>query len=255
VDRRQGDCLRRGALAAIRISEGKLHDPPSSRKWLLRLRQQWIFLVHGNGIAASSASSGTPQPARAPRLPELTGLAAAGFDFADEVRVWFYDKADYTVRMDVETGMFEDVLLADMPGGGPGGMDAAGMSARGMSARGMSARRDGRLPRLRPSSRPVGEAARAGHAPQSPLPGRLSLVSWRCLLSTRRIRKNHRDFCRRCGMGPRVTGSWQRVTPISETAARRRSMPMRCWRCIRTSAPPSGARFRLTNILKILSNL
>ncbi|WP_206520495.1 MULTISPECIES: hypothetical protein [unclassified Mesorhizobium] len=62
------------------------------------------------------------------------------FEFADDIMVWSYDKADYTIRMDVETGMFEDVLLAAMLGDGPGGMDAAGMSARGMSARGMSAR-------------------------------------------------------------------------------------------------------------------
>ncbi len=62
------------------------------------------------------------------------------FDFADELRVWSYDKADYTIRMDVETGMFEDVLLAAMSGGGPGGMDSAGMNARGMNARGMNAR-------------------------------------------------------------------------------------------------------------------
>jgi len=54
--------------------------------------------------------------------------------------VWSYDKADYTIRMDVETGMFEDVLLAAMLGGGPGGMDSAGMNARGMNARGMNAR-------------------------------------------------------------------------------------------------------------------
>jgi len=55
--------------------------------------------------------------------------------------VWSYDKADYTIRMDVETGMFEDVLLGAMfDGGGPGGFDASGMNARGMNARGMNAR-------------------------------------------------------------------------------------------------------------------
>lgn len=53
--------------------------------------------------------------------------------------VWSYDKADYTIRMDVETGMFEDVLLAAMLGGS-GGFDSAGMNARGMNARGMNAR-------------------------------------------------------------------------------------------------------------------
>ena len=99
-----------------------------------------LFLVHGDGELVAE-DLGKFSPARAPSPTGLTGLAAADFDFADGLRVWSYDKADYTIRMDVETGMFEDVLLASiLGGGGPGGMDSAGMSARGMSARGMSAR-------------------------------------------------------------------------------------------------------------------
>lgn len=98
-----------------------------------------LFLVHGDGELVAE-DLGKFSPARAPSPTGLTGLAAADFDFADGLRVWSYDKADYTLRMDVETGMFEDVLLAAILGGGPGGMDASGMSARGMSARGMSAR-------------------------------------------------------------------------------------------------------------------
>jgi hypothetical protein len=102
-----------------------------------------IFLVHGDGMpvnAGKDTAKGQDTPARAPGQTSLTGLAAADFDFADSLCVWSYDKADYTIRMDVETGMFEDVLLAAMLGGGPGGMDSAGMNARGMNARGMNAR-------------------------------------------------------------------------------------------------------------------
>ncbi|RUV40814.1 MAG: hypothetical protein EOQ55_23155 [Mesorhizobium sp.] len=102
-----------------------------------------LFLVHGAGTPASEAKPGGgagPNRARAPAQPSQTGLGEMDFEFADDIMVWSYDKADYTIRMDVETGMFEDVLLAAMLGDGPGGMDAAGMSARGMSARGMSAR-------------------------------------------------------------------------------------------------------------------
>ena len=112
----------------------------------MTFRDSIVFLVHGDGVPASQAKVGgttnkdEARPARAPGEPSLTGLGAADFQFADEIMVWSYDKADYTIRMDVETGMFEDVLLAATLGGGPGGMDAAGMSARGMSARGMSAR-------------------------------------------------------------------------------------------------------------------
>ncbi|MBX3581123.1 MAG: hypothetical protein KF810_04410 [Rhizobiaceae bacterium] len=99
-----------------------------------------LFLVHGLGFFASEAGGSVPNRARAPRTPELTGVAALDFDFGDDLRVWYYDKSDYTVRMDVDTGMFEDVLLG-YELGGPSGMDAAaGMNARGMNARGMNAR-------------------------------------------------------------------------------------------------------------------
>jgi hypothetical protein len=101
-----------------------------------------VFLVHGNGelAAQSSAVADAPQPARAPRETDLTGLAATIFSFADELRVWSYDQADYTIRMDVDAGMFEDVLLAAMLGGLGGNMDISGMNARGINARGINVR-------------------------------------------------------------------------------------------------------------------
>ena len=102
-----------------------------------------LFLVHGPGVPASEArlgGLGAPNRARAPGDPSLTGLGSADFQFAEDITVWSYDKADYTIRMDIETGMFEDVLLAAMLGGGAGGLDARGMQARGMQARGMQAR-------------------------------------------------------------------------------------------------------------------
>lgn len=97
-----------------------------------------IFLVHGDGFPVSELR-GRINRARAPGEPSLTGIGEADFQFSDEITVWSYDKADYTIRMDVETGMFEDVLLAAMLGGS-GGFDSAGMNARGMNARGMNAR-------------------------------------------------------------------------------------------------------------------
>ena len=73
-----------------------------------------VFLVHGKGHPLTEddgAGSSASNPARAPRSPNFSGVSTANFQFADEMRVWSYDKADYTVRMDVETGMIEDVLL------------------------------------------------------------------------------------------------------------------------------------------------
>ena len=104
-----------------------------------------LFLVHGQGEPATQARAGAAgivQPARAPSEPSLTGLAAADFEFADDLRVWSYDKADYTIRMDVETGMFEQVLL-DSGGGGAGVSGARVSGARVSGARVSGARVSG----------------------------------------------------------------------------------------------------------------
>ena len=62
--------------------------------------------------------------------------------FPRGIRVWSYDKADYTIRMEVETGMFEQVLLDAMLGDGvnASGFNARGFNARGFNARGFNAR-------------------------------------------------------------------------------------------------------------------
>lgn len=72
-----------------------------------------LFLVHGDGdaVTLTNDTDDVPSPSRALRRPALSGLSAADFDFADNIRVWSYDKADYTVRMDVDTGRFEQLLL------------------------------------------------------------------------------------------------------------------------------------------------
>ena len=86
------------------------------------LARPTLFLVHGKGERVSNSPlsdadalvppfTGHDHFARAPRSSSKTGVSAADFQFGDEVYVWHYDRADYTIRMDVETGMFEDILL------------------------------------------------------------------------------------------------------------------------------------------------
>jgi hypothetical protein len=73
-----------------------------------------LFLVHGEGESATDdnrPSGVRAHASRAPSDPSVSGVAAADFQFADDIMVWAYDKADYTIRMDVVTGMFEQVLL------------------------------------------------------------------------------------------------------------------------------------------------
>jgi hypothetical protein len=104
-----------------------------------------LFGVHGEGDPAvlmsniEGAARTNAQLTRAPQEPSISGVAAADFGFADDIRVWSYDKADYTIRMDVETGMFEQVLLdayfAD--GGHVSGMKVGGPRVSGMKVSGM----------------------------------------------------------------------------------------------------------------------
>jgi hypothetical protein len=102
-----------------------------------------LFGVHGEGDLVTLESAPAPHPSRAPRQPSLSGVGAADFEFADDIRVWSYDKADYTIRMDVETGMFEQVLLDIFFDGGGGVSGARVSGARVSGARVSGARVSG----------------------------------------------------------------------------------------------------------------
>ena len=106
-----------------------------------------LFLVHGEGVDFTDVGAARKHlviSARAPAEPSTSGVASLRFDFADNIRVWSYDKADYTIRMDVETGMFEQVLLDMFFGGGGPGMSGARVSgARVSGARVSGARVSG----------------------------------------------------------------------------------------------------------------
>ncbi|TDJ44769.1 MAG: hypothetical protein E2O52_07660 [Gammaproteobacteria bacterium] len=115
--------------------EGQFYDLPAPM----------LFLVHGDGEDAETAVAADVRQSRAPDVSDRSGLGAQDFSFADGLRVWSYDKADYTVRMDVETGMFEQLLFDvmfgdDRLGGGMAGASVRGASVRGASVRGASVR-------------------------------------------------------------------------------------------------------------------
>ena len=149
VDRTGGDrdlehqlTAKNAAIARIYSFsyEGAYYDLP----------QPALFLVHGEGLLVTNASpknkegGGAPGSSIAPGEPSLTGVAAADFQFADGIRVWSYDKADHTIRMDVETGQFEDVLLNMFFGGGGPAVSGARVSgARVSGARVSGARVSG----------------------------------------------------------------------------------------------------------------
>ncbi len=70
-----------------------------------------IFLVHGKGESATAGDKPTNQAARAPLDPSVSGVASAEYQISNDIKVWSYDKADYSIRMDVMTGMLEQILL------------------------------------------------------------------------------------------------------------------------------------------------
>ncbi len=98
-----------------------------------------IMVVHGPGIPAESTASDT-RASRAPDTPDRTGVAAAEHSFADDIHVWSYDKADFSIRLDTLSGTIEDILLDIEIGAGmgpvSGGKVAGGKVAGGKVAGG-----------------------------------------------------------------------------------------------------------------------
>lgn len=73
-----------------------------------------IFLVHGQGTPVElSPAAGVPwnRLERTPADVDRTGVAGTDRSSSFDIKVWSYDKGDFSVRLDIETGPFEQVLL------------------------------------------------------------------------------------------------------------------------------------------------
>ncbi len=70
-----------------------------------------IYLVHGPGRSVSG--SGKVRNPAVGSQPVITdsGVVAEEFDFESDVLVWEYDKGDFTLRIDIASGTFDDILL------------------------------------------------------------------------------------------------------------------------------------------------
>lgn len=123
---------------------------------LYELGRPAIFLVHGSGTEPDypppQNKDGVPEYRRLSRSPgssARTGLALQSSSFAEDIRVWVYDKSDLTIRLDAESGTFERMVLDRemMTGTGGGYARSSGGMARssGLMARssGWSSRRIG----------------------------------------------------------------------------------------------------------------
>ena len=102
-----------------------------------------IFLVHGPGTDPEEIRPDVRRISRAPADADRTGVAYTDSSFSEDMRVWSYDKSDFTMRLDPASGSFEDILLAVELGDDVGafaGAHARGAHARGAHARGAHAR-------------------------------------------------------------------------------------------------------------------
>jgi hypothetical protein len=74
-----------------------------------------IFLVHGDGVDAEGpfpgSSTAQRRVSRAPTNVDRTGTAGQTGSYAEDMKVWSYDKGDFSIRLDVETGPFDQILL------------------------------------------------------------------------------------------------------------------------------------------------
>jgi hypothetical protein len=114
-----------------------------------------IFVVHGEGTPVGSWD--------VPSTLDQTGVAGRDWDFSGnnsaqgpaarvagarepraaaaapttDIRYWEYEKGDFSLRLDVDAGPFEQILL-QMALRGSGGVSGAGVSGAGVSGAGVS---------------------------------------------------------------------------------------------------------------------
>ena len=69
-----------------------------------------IFVVHGDGQPAEPIRPPN-RAGRAPGSADETGVAAQSYSYSEDMMMWPYDKDDISIRLDVETGPFEQILL------------------------------------------------------------------------------------------------------------------------------------------------
>ena len=115
-----------------------------------------IFLVHGIGLDPddpppqnATGASEYSRLARSPGSSGRTGLGSQTQALSKDIRVWIYDKGDFSMRLDIETGPLEQILLASETSADPrdvnGGMGrSSGSMGRSSGSMGRSSGSMGR---------------------------------------------------------------------------------------------------------------
>ena len=111
---------------------------------MYELTRPSLFLVHGGGQDPDAPGPGffeLERLARSPGRISRNGVGRQSGSFSMDMRVWIYDKGDFSMRLDVETGTFEHILLAaelDEESWSSGGRSSGGRSSGGRSSGGRS---------------------------------------------------------------------------------------------------------------------
>jgi uncharacterized membrane protein YgcG len=104
-----------------------------------------IFLVHGAGLDPDD-----PPPtnvaneieyqrlSRSPGLSSRTGLGYQEGSLGRDIRVWIYDKNDHSMRLDLQAGPLDQILLGHELGDDPFAFGGSGRSSGGRSTGGRS---------------------------------------------------------------------------------------------------------------------
>ncbi|QKK26081.1 hypothetical protein [Rhizobium hidalgonense] len=96
----------------------------------IELGRPAIFVVHGAGSDPDDpppSDLGYERLSRSPGSSARTGLGSQIGALAKDMRVWIYDKGDLSMRLDAETGTFEQILLtAEVSTDLRGGMSRSG---------------------------------------------------------------------------------------------------------------------------------
>lgn len=112
-----------------------------------------IFVVHGAGADPDDPAPsdlGYDRLSRSPGSSARTGLGSQIGALAKDMRVWTYDKGDLSMRLDAETGTFEQILISAEGSADPRGMASGGLSRSGGAlsrSGGVMSRSGGFIPR------------------------------------------------------------------------------------------------------------
>ena len=106
--------------------------------YMYELARPSLFLVHGPGDDPDLPAPGNPDLQRLSRAPGRivrTGVGRQSGEFSMDIRVWVYDRSDFSMRLDVETGTLEHILLnAELDGEGESGRGTLRQRAFGQRA-------------------------------------------------------------------------------------------------------------------------